>query len=228
MREHPTTLILLRSISMNIYKPYTYLIGWSSHKKYYYGMRYATKKKCLYKTGCHPDELWVTYFTSSKEVAEYREKHGEPDIIEIRKTFNDALSAKIWENKVLKKLKVATSDNWLNKSYAMCNFNLHEYNTGRKRTNEQRRRMSNAQKGRKVTWGDKISKANKGKKPWNTGKKTNQKTTAKTWIITSPNGKVFKAFSLRQWCMDNNIHYQCLHRNIKNNKTYKGYSAKEL
>jgi hypothetical protein len=64
---------------MNIYIPYTYVIGWSSLQKYYYGVRYAKN--------CNPLDLWVSYFTSSKRVAHYREKFGEPDIIQIRKTL---------------------------------------------------------------------------------------------------------------------------------------------
>ena len=47
---------------------YTYLIGWTKYNIQYYGVRYAK--------GCHPDDLWKTYFTSSKYVKEFREKNG--------------------------------------------------------------------------------------------------------------------------------------------------------
>ena len=77
-------------------KPYTYLIGWSNHNKWYYGVRYAKD--------CHPIDLWTTYFTSSKSVLEYRNKYGEPDIIEVRKVFDDMTSAIKYETKVLKRL----------------------------------------------------------------------------------------------------------------------------
>lgn len=87
---------------------YTYLIGWSKHKKYYYGVRYAN--------GCDPKELWVTYFTSSKHVKKFRKENGEPDIIEIRKTFDDVFKARIWESKVLKKMGVVEKNEWLNKT----------------------------------------------------------------------------------------------------------------
>jgi hypothetical protein len=87
-------------------KPYTYLIGWSNHKLYYYGVRYA-------KT-CDPLELWVTYFTSSKYVKEFVKNNGDPDIISIRKTFNDANSARAWESKVLKRLCVKDRNDFLN------------------------------------------------------------------------------------------------------------------
>ena len=87
---------------------YTYLIGWSNHNKYYYGVRFAKN--------CNPKELWVSYFTSSKHVKLFREQYGEPNIIEIRKTFLDANSARLWEVKVLKRLNVVMQDKWLNKT----------------------------------------------------------------------------------------------------------------
>jgi hypothetical protein len=100
---------------MSIYLPYTYLIGWSTHNKWYYGVRYAKKKDVLYETGCHPDDLWVTYHTSSNHVREFTKKHGDPDIIQVRKTFDKEESAKQWENKVLRRMKVVDSEKWLNK-----------------------------------------------------------------------------------------------------------------
>lgn len=93
---------------MNIYTPYTYLIGWSHLQKYYYGVRYAN--------GSHPKDLWVSYFTSSKSVKSYREKFGDPDIIQIRKTFSNSNEARVWEHKVLKRLNVIKEDKWLNKT----------------------------------------------------------------------------------------------------------------
>ncbi len=66
---------------MSIYIPYTYIIGWSLYNKYYYGVRYAKN--------CNPNDLWKTYFTSSKYVKEFRNNHGEPDIIQVRKTFEN-------------------------------------------------------------------------------------------------------------------------------------------
>jgi len=91
---------------MNIYKPYTYLIGWTNHNKWYYGVRYSKK--------CNPSDLWIKYFTSSKKVKEFRELHGEPDIIQIRKTFLDDKSAKLWEDKVLRRMKVHIDEKFIN------------------------------------------------------------------------------------------------------------------
>lgn len=100
---------------MTIYTPYTYLIGWSTLDKWYYGVRYAKKSKCLYKTGCHPDELWVIYFTSSDYVTNFILENGEPDIIQIRKIFDNKESAVKWEEKVLKRIKAHKRSEFLNK-----------------------------------------------------------------------------------------------------------------
>lgn len=87
---------------------YTYLIGWSIHNKWYYGVRYAKKS--------NPKELWVTYFTSSMYVKSFRKVHGEPDVVSVRKTFDDPQKARHYEHKVLKRLKVTKNDKWLNKT----------------------------------------------------------------------------------------------------------------
>jgi len=98
---------------MNIYhatndrSPYTYLIGWTKHNIWYYGVRYAK--------GCHPSEFWIKYKTSSNYVADFVAVHGDPDIIQIRKTFTNVESARQWETKVLKRLKVIKLEKWLNK-----------------------------------------------------------------------------------------------------------------
>lgn len=88
--------------------PYCYLLGWTSHNKWYYGVRYAGN--------CQPSDLWSTYFTSSKTVKEWVKEIGDPDLIQIRKTFTDISSARKWETKVLKRMKVVSSLKWLNKT----------------------------------------------------------------------------------------------------------------
>jgi hypothetical protein len=94
--------------------PYTYLIGWSKLNIFYYGVRYAKN--------CSPNDLWNPYKTSSKHVKTFIEKNGEPDIIKIRKTFNDKNKARMWEEKVLKKLNVTNNDKWLNKIVGNSTF----------------------------------------------------------------------------------------------------------
>lgn len=111
--------------------PYTYLIGWMKHNKWYYGVRYGKD--------CHPSDLWNTYFTSSKYVAEFRTQYGEPDIIQIRKTFNDEKSAIKCEDRVIRNLKLYENTNFLNKAYSGSIY----YD------DEVRRKMSKAATGRK-------------------------------------------------------------------------------
>lgn len=91
---------------MTNYLPYTYLIGWSKHNKWYYGVQ--TGKNC------HPRHLWSKYYTSSKIVKLFRKIHGEPDVIKVRRTFKDSKAAFEWEIKVLRRLSVISQDKWLN------------------------------------------------------------------------------------------------------------------
>lgn len=92
--------------------PYTYLIGWSDLNLYYYGVRFAKD--------CSPNDLFKTYFTSSKRVKKTILEYGNPDIIQIRRTFKDAKNARIWEHKVLKRLKVINNPKWLNLTDNIC------------------------------------------------------------------------------------------------------------
>lgn len=99
---------------MNIYTvndrlPYTYLIGWTKLNKWYYGVRFARN--------CHPDDLWKKYFTSSIDVKHLYSIYGNPDVIQVRKTFSSIDAARNWEHKVLVKLNVVKDDKWLNKHY---------------------------------------------------------------------------------------------------------------
>lgn len=105
---------------MTIYNdrvPYTYLIGWSSLDIWYYGRRTGL--------GCHPSEFWVKYFTSSNDVRDFRNKHGEPDVIQIRKTFNknntvtDCIKHEV---AVIRRIKAVQKTNWLNKGNAGVEF----------------------------------------------------------------------------------------------------------
>lgn len=120
--------------------PYTYLIGWSKFDKWYYGVRYARD--------CTPNDLWKKYFTSSDVVQKFREQYGEPDIIEVRKTFHDADSARLWEENILKRLKVKSSDRWLNKNDVHAPPILwgHTYNRGRKQSIETLEKRSQSMK----------------------------------------------------------------------------------
>ena len=89
---------------------YTYLIGWTQNDVWYYGVRYAKDSS--------PEDLWSTYFTSSKYVQEYRKKIGEPDHIEVRRVFRNTKSAIDCEDRVIRTLKLYENKRFLNKSYS--------------------------------------------------------------------------------------------------------------
>lgn len=90
--------------------PFTYLIGWSAHDTWYYGVRYARD--------CSPVDLWTTYFTSSKYVTEFRKIHGEPDVIRVRKVFDSTERAVAWEDAVIRRAELYKNKKFLNKSYS--------------------------------------------------------------------------------------------------------------
>jgi len=87
--------------------PFTYLLKHIPTNKYYYGVRF--------KKGCHPNDLWTKYFTSSKKVKGLIKRYGKKSFIfEIRKTFKNIRQAINWENKVLKRMKVIYRNDFLN------------------------------------------------------------------------------------------------------------------
>lgn len=112
-------------------KPYTYLIGWSKLNLFYYGVRFSKN--------CHPDDLFKTYFTSSSEVKKIIIEHGNPNIIQIRKTFESAERARLWEHKVLTRMKVASDEKWINKTEVLPI--LHNEKTIKKMIKSQKKTM---------------------------------------------------------------------------------------
>ena len=160
---------------MCIYTPYTYLIGWSSLKKFYYGVRYAKN--------CHPDDFWKKYFTSSKNVHFYIKEYGDPDIIQIRKTFTDSMSAIRWETKVLTRMNVLVEKKWLNQNIAKAQLQTPELRKqkseklkGRVKSEEFRKKISLIKKGQKVKDSTKqlLSQHNTGSKHPQYGKPSSE------------------------------------------------------
>lgn len=89
--------------------PYTYRITHLPSGKHYYGARYAKN--------CHPDDLWVKYFTSSKTVKKLIEQDGKDAFfVEVRKVFETPEECVAWEVEVLRRLRVSSNQNWLNVS----------------------------------------------------------------------------------------------------------------
>lgn len=113
---------------------YTYFIGWTNLNLFYYGSRYGK--------GCHPTDFWQKYFTSSKRVAQIRLEHGDPDLIQIRKTFKTPEEAMLWEKRVLRRMKVKGRKDFLNET--MGNMPTMR---GKKHSAETKAKMSAWQKG---------------------------------------------------------------------------------
>lgn len=116
-------------------KAFTYYIYHIPTGSKYYGLRY--------KKGCHTSDLWNKYFTSSKEVKKLIKEYGILSFnVEIRKVFEDVEKAKEWEHKVLRRLKVLSKPEWLNKSTAKI-----ASTKGFKYSEESKRKMSLKQSG---------------------------------------------------------------------------------
>ncbi len=145
--------------------PYCYLIGWSNLNKWYYGVRTRKHKE--------PSELFNfniknPYLTSSVLVSDFRKENGEPDIIQIRKTFVTAEEARLWESTVLKRMKVSKSEKWLNKIHVSAMPPLCGENNPSKRP-EVRAKISAATKGKKRPY---VTEIRKGKPNGKAGIKT--------------------------------------------------------
>lgn len=161
--------------------PFTYFIRWSKLKMNYYGAKYAQ--------GCHPDDLWTSYKTSSKPVKEFLKKHGDPDIIIVDKTFDTAKEAKDYESRFLASFDAAKNPNWLNRT----NDNVNFYSTG-PFSEEHRSKLKGPKSeehraNMKKSWNlrgpvsdetrAKMSVAKLGKEPWNKGIPQSDETKAK-------------------------------------------------
>jgi hypothetical protein len=104
--------------------PYTYLIYCIPTDEFYYGARWAN--------GCHPSDLWLTYFTSSKKVHQRIELFGKDSFeFQVRKTFETGIKARKWEDTVLRRMKVIQSTKWINQSYG-CVYSKRNTRKGQK------------------------------------------------------------------------------------------------
>jgi hypothetical protein len=88
--------------------PFTYSV---THKKtgiHYYGSRYCK--------GCSPDDLFKTYFTSSKIIHDLIKTEGiDGFLIKIRRKFKDDLSCIAHENKFLKRVDAKNNPKFFNR-----------------------------------------------------------------------------------------------------------------
>lgn len=137
---HYAILMLYYHDCYKKFLPYTYLIGWTNHNKWYYGCQYGKREVA------NPNNLWKTYFTSSNIVRDFREQYGEPDVIQVRRIFKTKEAALKCEERVLKKVNAVKSDQWLNASI----FNTKEFERKNfKHTEKTKQIISNKNKGAK-------------------------------------------------------------------------------
>ena len=168
---------------------YTYLIGWRNLDTWYYGSRSANKDE-------PEDDLFVKYFTSSKQVKAFIKKNGNPDVIRVHRRFNTKKESETYESRFLKRVNAMDSERWLNQSnntFPHVNYyrspetreKMAAAKRGKKASPETRAKMSESHKrryengasganaGRVLTdeWKENVSKSMKGKPSRNAGKK---------------------------------------------------------
>ncbi len=96
-------------VNLNIEStPYTYILEWTKYNKRYIGARWGK--------GCHPQDLWKSYFTSSNYVDEFVKEFGPPDIILIDKIFDNADDARKREIFLLTEFDIKNNESFLNKA----------------------------------------------------------------------------------------------------------------
>lgn len=120
---------------MNIYQPFTYLVTFIPTGQRYYGVR--TKR------GCSPNDLWNTYYTSSKAVHQLIAEHGKDSFtVEIRRVFESKSEAIEWEHHVLTRIDAARNPRYLNKNNGDRKFYGSSTMTGKRHSEDAKRRMS--------------------------------------------------------------------------------------
>lgn len=170
--------------------PFTYYLYHKPTGKKYYGVRTAR--------GCHPNDLWNTYFSSSELVKELIEVYGKESFdVEVRKVFENKRDALLWERHVLIRLQASRSEEWLNRNNGggagahteetrekiknnnvkywsgKTRIDISEKFKGHKVTESTRQKLSNKLKGRILS--EETKQKMKQRVPWNKGKTGVQK-----------------------------------------------------
>lgn len=136
--------------------PYTYYIFHRPTRQHYYGVKFAQD--------ADPDLFWKTYFTSSNAVKALIEEYGEKSFdVSIRRTFNNAKEAILWEAKFLNRIDAKGRKDWLNQHNSDGKFltqgpltekhkrNLSNANKGNILSNETKKKISNSKKGKTLS-----------------------------------------------------------------------------
>lgn len=180
-------------------QPYVYYIYHRPTRQYYIGCRYAK--------GCHPNELWKTYFTSSKRIHKLIQEFGYDSFSHFCwEKCNTREEVLLLEEKLIK--SCYKEDNCLN----LCKGGVAFSGTlpGTPKSLEYRENQSKRLKGKKVSqkWKDSHSKA---------------------WKVITPNGEEIIVKNLQEWTKKNK-HLQLWPQNLRDvakgrYKQYKGYKC---
>lgn len=95
------------------------------------------------------------------------------------------------------------------------------FNKNRKHTEQTKKNMSNAHKGKTFTESHKkaLSDSHKGKN-YKSREKTNYKDIhhkAYQWVLISPTNELFRTYTISSFCKDNNLSYSVLRYKAQNN-----------
>lgn len=144
---------------MNIYQPYFYVIGWTQLNIFYMGIQYGKNS--------HPSNLWSTYFTSSQYVKQFRQTHGEPDLIWSYPCKN-AKEAIDMELRLMGEFDVANSPHWLNKNVGgAIVFDLTvRKKMSKPKSNEMKQKLSQKKAGQTPTLAHRQALSNAIKNKW--------------------------------------------------------------
>lgn len=191
---------------------YTYLIGWSELDTWYYG--------CRWGENCDPSDLWITYFTSSIYVDNFRKEYKEPDIIQVRKIFgDDVCGVQLYEHKVLRRMKVFNDIRFINRSEGTpkhINPGLW-YNNGKIDIRSIEHPGEGWERGS-------LTHKNIGRIWWNNGtkQKLSNKSPGKNWV----EGMLSKSNYSYEWYTNGNDSKQVLEGETPPFGWYKGYTPK--
>ena len=130
-------------------RAYTYLIKHKPTGQVYYGFRSAN-------TVAPEEDLWKRYFTSSKKIQQLVEETGADSFtVEVRRTFDTQEQATQWETKVLRRMRVLESDQWLNQNIAgyiipteESKQKISEFHKDKPKSAEHKQKLSASQKGK--------------------------------------------------------------------------------
>lgn len=124
-------------------QPYTYLLTFKPTGQKYYGVRIANKK-------IPKEDLWNTYYSSSRVVSKLREEHGDDSFEAIvDKVFETEDEARKYESSFIKDLNLPT-DKWLNKRSVPLNIKRGKdsYWYGKHLPADVRKKISESRKGK--------------------------------------------------------------------------------